>query len=163
MVFEKTSFPWAMLSPSVHSMCGHNPELFEITRGAPIAIYSEQGSEAWNKFIRSFKSGPCARARQTSIQDNILDIFNRMMIKTHPEVASRKRQSRCTGCDKLGHTVRSCPLVVTSKKVDTLERSRVKSCFMWKNHVILLFIIMSAFYEFMWWCCILLLNNNVYT
>ena len=58
MIFEKTSFPWAMLSPSVHSMCGHNPELFEITGGAPIAIYSEQGSEAWNKHIRAFKSGP---------------------------------------------------------------------------------------------------------
>ena len=92
MIFEKTHFPFAMLSPSVHSMCGHNPELFTITKGAPIAIYSEQGSEAWNKHIRSYKSGPAARARQTSIQDNILDIYNRMMIQTHPQIASRKRQ-----------------------------------------------------------------------
>ena len=127
MVFEKTNFPWAMLSPSVHSMCGHNPELFDITKGAPIAIFSEQGSEAWNKFIRSFKSGPAARARQTSIQENILDIFNRMMMKTHPEVASRKRQNKCTHCEKLGHTIRSCPLLVTC--VLSWEKSRVQSCF----------------------------------
>ena len=127
MVFEKTNFPWAMLSPSVHSMCGHNPELFDITKGAPIAIFSEQGSEAWNKFIRSFKSGAAARARQTSIQENILDIFNRMMIKTHPQVASRKRQYKCSRCNKMGHTVKSCPMSVTC--VWTLEKSRVESCF----------------------------------
>ena len=62
MIFEKTNFPWAMISPSIHSMCGHNPELFEKTGGAPIAIYSEQGSEAWNKHIRAFNLGPAARA-----------------------------------------------------------------------------------------------------
>ena len=127
MVFEKKSFPWAMLSPSVHSMCGHNPELFRITEGSPIAIYSEQGSEAWNKFIRSFKSGPAARARQTSIQENILDIFNRMLIKSHPEVASRKRQSKCNQCGKLGHTVRSCQLLVMHAL--NREKSRIQSCF----------------------------------
>ena len=127
MVFEKTNFPWAMLSPSVHSMCGHNPGLFEITKGARIAIFSEQGSEAWNKYIRSFKSGPAAPARQTSIQKNLLDIFNRMMAKTHPEIAIRKRQNRCTRCNKLGHTVRSCPSLVST--VLSCEQSRVQSCF----------------------------------
>lgn len=116
-----------MLSPSVHSMCAHNPELFEITKGGPIAIYSEQGSEAWNKYIRSFKSGPAARARQTSIQENILDIFNRMMVKTHPKIASRKRQVLCTFCNKVGHTIRSCPLMVSS--VLDWEKSRVQACF----------------------------------
>ena len=127
MIFEKTHFPFAMLSPSVHSMCGHNPELFTITKGAPIAIYSEQGSEAWNKHIRSYKSGPAARARQTSIQDNILDIYNRMMIQTHPQIASRKRQVECSRCKKLGHTIRSCP-----KQVSTVldeEATRVQSCY----------------------------------
>ena len=127
MLFEKTKFPWAMLSPSVHSMCGHNPELFIITQGAPIAIYSEQGSEAWNKHIRSYKSGPAARARQTSVQENILDIFNRMMVRTHPKIASRKRQLECTRCKKLGHTIRSCPEIVVT--VLDAEATRVQSCF----------------------------------
>ena len=127
MVFEKTNFPWAMISPSVHSMCAHNPELFEITGGSPIAVYSEQGSEAWNKHIRAFKSGPAMRARQTSIQENIHDIFNRMMLKTHPKIASRKRQVQCSRCAKLGHTIRSCPLTVSS--VLDLEATRVQHCF----------------------------------
>ena len=33
-------------------------------------------------------------------------IFIRMMIKTHPFVASRKRQLACSKCDELEHTVR---------------------------------------------------------
>ena len=127
MIFHKTNFPWAMLSPSVHSMCGHNWELFVITKGAPIAIFSEQGSEAWNKHIRAYKSGPAARARQTSIKENILDIFNRMMIKTHPKIACQKRQLVCTRCNRLGHTIRSCPLRVES--VLDWEATRVQSCF----------------------------------
>lgn len=127
MIFEKTNFPWVMLSPSVHSMCGHNPELFQITQGTPIGIYSEQGSEAWNKHIRAYKSGPAARARQTSIKENILDIFNRMMIQSHPKIASRKRQLECNRCKRLGHTIRSCPLIVES--VLDEEATRVQNCF----------------------------------
>ena len=83
-----------MLSPSVYSMCGHNPELFNINQGRPIAIYSEQGSEVRNKYTRSYKSGPALRARQTSIKENILDIFNRMTNKSHPTIASRKREMK---------------------------------------------------------------------
>lgn len=48
-------------------MCGHNWELLKITGGQHIAEFSEQSSEAWNKHILAFKSGPGARARQTSI------------------------------------------------------------------------------------------------
>ena len=131
MIFEKTNFPWAMLSASVNSMCGHNPELSEVNQVRPIAIYAEQGSEAWNKYIRAYKSGPAARARQTSIQENILDIFNRMMIKSHPTIASRKRQLQCNRCERLGHTIRSCPLIVHS--VLDEEATRVQNCFKLKS------------------------------
>ena len=126
-IFYKTKFPWAMLSPSVHSMCGHIWELFVITNEAPIAIFSEQGSEAWNKHIRAYKSGPGARARQTSVQENILDIFNRMMIKTHPKIASRKRQLVCMRCNRLDHAIRSCPMRLSTVK--DFEATTIQSCF----------------------------------
>ena len=128
MVFHKKSFPWAYLPPTVHSMCGHNWELFQITNGAPIAIYSEQGSEAWNKHIRAYKSGPAARARQTSIKENLQDIFQRIMIQTDPRVASRKRQVVCNRCGKVGHTIRSCPKRVTT--VMDSEDASIDSCFL---------------------------------
>ena len=127
MMFEKTSFPWSMLSPSIHSMCGHNWELFELNLGESIAIFSEQGSEAWNKHIRAYKSGPSARARQTSIKENINDIFNRMMIKTHPKIATQKRQVSCKRCKRIGHTIRSCPSLV-STAIDW-EHARIQQCF----------------------------------
>ena len=127
MIFEKTKFPWAMLSPSIHSMCAHNWELFQLNKGESIAIFSEQGSEAWNKHIRAFKSGPSARARQTSIKENINDIFNRMMIKTHPKIATQKRQVSCKRCNRIGHTVRSCPSLVATAL--DWEESRIQQCF----------------------------------
>ena len=99
-----------------------------MTNGAPIAVFSEQGSEAWNKHMRAYKSGPAARARQTSIEENLQDIFQRTMIKTHPKVASKKRQVTCNGCMKICHTIRSCPKRIVTVKAN--EESEIKSCFL---------------------------------
>ena len=110
MTFEKVSFPWVYILQTVHSMCGHSWELFQLNGGASIAVYSEQSSEAWNKHIRAYKSGAAAKARQTSVQTNLLDIFNRIMLRMHPLIVSHKRQLVCSRCSKFGHTVRSCPL-----------------------------------------------------
>ena len=62
MIHFKRSFPWAMLTPSVHQMAAHSWQLFEMTNGKPIATYSEQCAESWNKFIRCYKSGGASRA-----------------------------------------------------------------------------------------------------
>ena len=75
MIHYKRSFPWAMISPSVHQMASHSWELFSMNDGKPIAIYAEQSGEAWNKHIRAYKSGPASRARQCSIKLNTRDIF----------------------------------------------------------------------------------------
>ena len=57
MILHKQTFPWAMLSPSVYQMCAHAWELFMLAGGSPIAKYSEQSSESWNKYIKAYKSG----------------------------------------------------------------------------------------------------------
>ena len=132
MIFHKRSFPWAMLSPTFHIMCAHDWELFRLSQGQPIAIFSEQGSEAWNKSIRAFKSGPGARARQTSIHENTLDIFQRMMIMTNPLIATSKRQLQCSRCGKIGHTICSCPARLTT--VIDFETTIVNDCFFRYQH-----------------------------
>ena len=83
MVHVQISFPWAYFSQSVHQMCAHSLELFEMRR-KPVSKWSEQGFEAWNKYIRAWKSGISSRSRQYSLKDNIYDVFRCILITTHP-------------------------------------------------------------------------------
>ena len=57
MKHHKTAFPWASITPTLHAMCAHSWELFEITGGKSICVFCEQAVEAWNKYIKAFKSG----------------------------------------------------------------------------------------------------------
>ena len=98
--------PWISINPSLHSMCAHACQLYQFCSG-PIAQYSEQAQEHWNKQITRYKSGCGARARQHGVSVNLADIFGRMLMKTHPVVAAEKRQIRCGKCFKLGHSARS--------------------------------------------------------
>ena len=88
-----------MLSPSVHQMCAHAWELFMIAGGSPIDKHSEQSSESWNKYIKAYKSGTSCKARQMSLQINTHDIYCRLMIRTHPIIASKKRLLQCENLD----------------------------------------------------------------
>ena len=115
------------LSPSVHQMAAHSGQLFELTDGKPIAIYAEQSGEAWNKYIRAFKSGPAARARQLSIELNTRDIFTRMMLQSHPSIAMKKRQIHCIACGNVGHTMMSCKTRMSI--VHSEEESGVWDCY----------------------------------
>ena len=63
--------------------------------------------ESWNKHVRSFQSGPADKSCQLSIKDNIHDVFRRMLITSHPEVASKCPQCGCSVCGEIGHTARS--------------------------------------------------------
>ena len=125
MCFVKDAFPFVMFVPSVHQMLAHNWELFELTGGRSISEYSEQASESWNKYIRSYKSGVGCKARQLSIKLNMLDIFTRIFIRTHPFIADKKRFVSCGTCSKTGHTSRSC--VLNSLMVDGEEEAAIKS------------------------------------
>ena len=51
MLFIKTEFPWVSIIESAHVLLAHYWELFQLLDGLPIFVYSEQGSESWNKYI----------------------------------------------------------------------------------------------------------------
>ena len=99
--------PWIYIIPSVHQVCAHAGELFEINMGKAISVWSESPVESWNKFVRAYQSGVGARARQNSIQDNLRDVFTRMLIESHPKVASMKPRPSCSVCGEIGHTARA--------------------------------------------------------
>lgn len=127
MIFHKQVFPWAMIPPSEHSMCAHFWELFSLTNGKPIAVYSEQGSEACNKYIRNYKSGSSSKARQMNLTVNTRDVFARMWWRSHPTISLQRRLLKCSRCDQFGHTVRSC---ASSKvEVESYERSQINNCY----------------------------------
>ncbi len=107
-IFLKTNFPWAAIKPTDHTMASHYWQLVQLNNGNPISVYSEQGSEAMNKAIRAIKSGTSCRARQMNLQVNTRDIFIRMWFRSHPVVALQRRILRCSRCDSVGHTARSC-------------------------------------------------------
>ena len=41
--------PWVQIIPSVHQMCAHAWQLFEMNKGDPISTWSEIPLESWNK------------------------------------------------------------------------------------------------------------------
>ena len=69
--------PWISVNPSLHTMCAHAWQLFEISWGQPISVYSEQAQEHWNKNIIKYKRGCGARSRQHIIKLNLRDIVSR--------------------------------------------------------------------------------------
>ena len=94
MLVTTQNFPWVYLPPSVHQMAAHSWELFEKNDGNPVSKWSEQGVEAWNKSIRAWKSGKSARSRQNTQENNIHDVFRRILISTHPSIAFRKKKNK---------------------------------------------------------------------
>lgn len=113
---------WIIISPSVHQLCAHSWELLEILDGGSLGKYSEQPQEAWNKYVRTFKSGPSARSRQCSVKLNIYDVLKRMLIMSHPLVASKKKTPTCSICHMDGHTSRSN---IHKEQVLTQEESEI--------------------------------------
>ena len=88
----------------------------------------EQSSESWNKYIKAYKSGTSCKARQMSLQINTHDIYCRLMIRTHPIIASKKRLLQCGTCGKFGHTTRGCKVDVNN--VFTEEKMIIQECFL---------------------------------
>ena len=72
-------------------------ELFEMNLGKDISVWSENPVESWNKFVWAYQSGVAARARLSSIKDNLL-------IESHRKVASLKPRPSCLVCGEIGHT-----------------------------------------------------------
>ena len=113
MHFLKNSFlnekgeSWINIIPSVHQMCAHAWELFSLNDSSNISKWSESPVESWNKHVRSFQSGTSSRAQQVSVKENIHDIFVRMLISSHPSIASKKNRPTCSVCGEVGHTARS--------------------------------------------------------
>ena len=113
--------PWRIpVNPSLHAMCAHSWQLFDMCNGEAISVYSEQAQEHWNKHVRDLKSGCGVHARQHSVKVNLKDVMTRMLQITRPIVVAKRRQLTCTICGQIGQTSRSKAYHDTSKELHFL-------------------------------------------
>ena len=120
---------WINIIPSVHQFCAHCWELFTINDCLSIAKWSECPVESWNKHVRSFQSGTGSRSQQVSVKENIHDIFVRMLVSSHPSIASRRPRPSCSVCGEVGHTARSKQHRATDASLLTDDETQFESFF----------------------------------
>ena len=91
--FNRDKGPWIFLSPTVHGLLHHAPELIESNNGFGLQEFSESGLEANNKFLRFYRT---FLARKNGQVQNLTDVFNRLWLKSDPciKAASIKNDSR---------------------------------------------------------------------
>ena len=112
-------FPWANVTPSLHKLLAHSEEILrEMNSGYGLKCFSEEGSEACNKLIRRYRE---RLARKTSFEDNVVDIFIRLVSESDPVLVKYRSIPVCEKCGEYGHTRRAkcCKGNVT----DSLESS----------------------------------------
>ena len=69
------TFPWAVISPSVHRILAHSWEVIILNEHYGLGDLSEEGLEALNKFIRSIRQGG---SRKDSTLNNFTDTFHHL-------------------------------------------------------------------------------------
>ena len=83
------TFPWAVISPSVHRILAHSWEKIEINDGFGFGGESEEGLEALNKWIRRLR---VSGARKTSTHSNFQDTFNHLWDRSRPTIFNMERE-----------------------------------------------------------------------
>ena len=118
-VFLRTQFEWVQVSESVHLLLAHSHQLIELNEGFGLGQMTEQGSEGVNKLVRRFSE---CFARQTSLDENITDVFNRLQILSNPFLMTFQRKQFCNNCKTFGeHWTVSCPRKEKKSHCNTLR------------------------------------------
>ena len=100
------TFPWAVISPSIHRVLAHSWEKIEMNGLYGLGSESEEGLEAQNKFIRHLREHG---ARKTSTEDNFSDTWNHLWRKSCPVILELDREKR-----------KRAPKIMVSNEIDTL-------------------------------------------
>ena len=80
-------YNWYPLPTSVHRVLMHGAETIS-SFDIPIGQLSEEAQEARNKDIKNFRLN---FARKTSRQDNLQDVFNRLLVSSDPVISSLRK------------------------------------------------------------------------
>ena len=101
-------FSFMNITPTVHAVLAHSPDIIRNNKGIGLNCHSEEGSEGAHKVIRHVREHG---ARKMTLELNLKDTFRKMWFMSDPTIRSMKRKLICSHCEEVGHTVRSCPEV----------------------------------------------------
>ena len=85
------TFPWAVISQSVHRVLAHSWEVMQENDGYGLGGLSEEGLEALNKQIRQMRS---TGARKDCTLNNFTDTFNHLWDRSRPTIIEMEREIR---------------------------------------------------------------------
>ena len=75
------TFPWVSITPTLHKVLAHSPELIErFNGGRGLKSFSEEGLEACHKYIRRYRE---QLARKISFEANLKDVFVRLISQSN--------------------------------------------------------------------------------
>ena len=97
--------PWIRVTPTMHELYAHLPELIEENGSRGLKAMSEENLEALHKVVRAIRE---RKARLVSVGMNLTDILTRMTIRSDPLVQFFEPQVKCKICGGLGHSQISC-------------------------------------------------------
>ena len=83
------TFPWAVISPSVHRVLAHSWEVVMANEGFGLGGLSEEGLEALNKYIREIRD---SGSRKDSTLHNMTDTFNHLWDRSRPTIMEMERE-----------------------------------------------------------------------
>ena len=114
-------FPWTNITPRLHKSLAQSEELLrEDNSGYGFKCFSEEGSEACNTLITKYREH---LARNTSFEDNIIDIFVKLACESDPVLLGIRSKLRCERCGEEGHTRRSAKCCSKYDSIDTIDAS----------------------------------------
>ena len=85
-----SSFPWVVITPSVHRIMCHSWEVIQMNDSFGLGDVSEEGLESLNKNIRQMKEHG-ARKVTTGTKDNFRDCYNHLWDRSRPTIVEMDR------------------------------------------------------------------------
>ena len=96
---------WVVLTPTVHKVLAHAPELIERNMCMGLGHLSEEGLEACNKIMRRIRTH---WTLQKDDDSNLKDLLRKMWLISDPVFYSFRKVLKCPKCGSLGHQ-KKCP------------------------------------------------------
>ena len=114
-----SNFPWVQINFTLHGVLHHSSELIERHDGKGLGALSEEALEANNKYVRRYLE---LFSRKTSPIDQLTDVMNRLLERSHPEIVSNKYDMRpklfCTTCGSRKHSTKCHDKVINFGSYD---------------------------------------------